>query len=61
MDLKWNKYDDYEFYNNLSITKSFLNEEEYSSAFSQYIYESILASISHLIQFKLFRTVDEIT
>lgn len=39
VDLKVNRLDEYSFYANLEISKSFMHDDEFSSAFSTYLVE----------------------
>lgn len=58
LDLKSTSLDEYEFYANLSINKTFMHDDEFTSAFSTHIFDSILTSVSYLHSLKLFRTED---
>lgn len=55
-DLKSNRLDEYAFYANLEITKSFMHDDEFSSPFSTYIVEQLHASVLYLLGLRIFRT-----
>ncbi|EAR91380.2 hypothetical protein TTHERM_00592660 (macronuclear) [Tetrahymena thermophila SB210] len=54
-ELKVIKMERYDFYGNLTISKTFTNDDEFISPFSTYLYECLLEGVDFLTQLKIFQ------
>lgn len=57
-ELKHIHLKEYDFYQHLHITKSFSNDDEYTSPFNHFIFETLLSNTSSFTQLKIFKHSD---